>query len=217
MSLLHFCGEYSRPKFANHLIEKGINTELKDKYGNNALWNATFNSRGNYELVELLIENESNPNSKNNADKSPFELAVSLGDERLIGLLSEPEFKYYADWEQLAKLFNYKIGEHDQDWTYTISEPERIDDYLEAYSKLKNIEAKYSLMEMIIQSVNDQSDNDFEKYWNRLTPILDTDFELNKPIIYYWCVWMNDNLDDCFRISGKMREYWLNKIRENVL
>lgn len=217
MSLLHFCGEYSRPKYAVNLIEKGIDTELKDKYGNNALWKATFNARGNYELVKLLIDNESNPNSKNRADKSPLELAISFGDERLIGLLSEPEFKYYADWEQLAKLFNYEIGEHDQDWTYTISEPERIDDYLGAYHNLENIEAKYSFVEMIIQSVNDQSDTDFDTYWNRLVPILDYDFDLIKPIIYYWCVWGNGNLDDCFRISERMRKYWLNRIGENVL
>lgn len=217
MSLLHFCGEYSSIKFAESLIEKGINVHLKDNYGNNALWKATFNSRGNYELVRLLIENESNPNSKNNANKSPLDLALSFGDKRLIGLLSEPEYKYYADWEQLADLFNYKIDKYDQDWTYTISESDRIEDYLDAYKNLENIEAKYSLLEMIIQSVNDQTDEEFDKYWNRLIPFLDVDFDLNKSTIYYWCDWMNDNLEDCFEISGKMREYWINKIKEKTL
>lgn len=217
LTLLHFCVEYSRTKFAANLIQKGIDLEIKDKYGNNALWKACFDARGNYELVEMLIKNQANSQSKNNANRSPLELAITMGDERLIGLLSEPEFKYYADWEHLANLFNYEIGKHDQDWTYTISEPERIEEYLDAYDKIKNKEGKFSLLEMIIQSVNDQSNNDFELYWNKLLPILEIDFELNKSTIYYWCVWMNSNLEDCFKISEKMREYWLSKIKENVL
>ncbi|MEM1001942.1 MAG: ankyrin repeat domain-containing protein [Bacteroidota bacterium] len=217
MSLLHFCGEYLRPKFAKHLIDKGIDINLKDKHGNSALWKAVFNSRGNYGLVELLVENESEPKAKNNANRSPLDLAISLGDKRLIGLLSEPEFKYFADWQEIARLFDYKIDAKDQDWTYTISEPERIEDYLNAYDNIKNIEAKYSLMEMIIQSVNDQDDDEFDKYWDRLGPILDKDFELNKPTIYYWGVWSNYDLEDCFRISGNMREYWIEKVKEEIL
>lgn len=217
MTLLHFCGEYSRSKFATALIDKGIDLEIKDKFGNNALWKACFNSRGNYELVEILVENQANSKSKNNSNKSPLELAITMGDERLIGLLSEPEFKYFADWEQLANLFNYEIDKDNQDWTYTISEPERIDEYLDAYEKIQNKEGKFSLMEMIIQSVNGQSDNNFDHYWYKLLPLLDIDFELNKPTIYYWCVWMNSDLEDCFRISEKMRAYWINKVKNNVL
>lgn len=217
MSLLHFCAEYSRLNFAYQLINKGIKIDIKDKYGNSALWKATFNSRGNYSLVELLIENGANPNSKNNVNKSPFELAISFKDERLIGLLSEPEFKYYADWLALAEMFNYEICRNDQEWTYTISEPERIDDYLNAYNSLGTIEAKFSLMEMIIQSVNDQPKEKFKMYWERLIPILEIDFELNKPTIYYWCSWMNESLEDCFRISKEMREYWIRKIKEKML
>ena len=62
MSLLHFCTEYSSLRFAESLIEKGIDVDIKDNYGNTALWKATFNSRGNNELVRLLIENNSNQN-----------------------------------------------------------------------------------------------------------------------------------------------------------
>lgn len=88
MSLLHFCGEYTRVNFAEKLIEKRINVELKDKYGNSALCKAIFNYKGKYELVKLLIENGAIANSKNNEYKSPLELAILLGDEKLISLLS---------------------------------------------------------------------------------------------------------------------------------
>ena len=110
-------------------------------------------------------------------------------------------------------MFGYSIDKNDQDWTYTKSEFDRIDDYLEAYGKLEKKETKFSLLEMIIQAVNDQPTELLDSYWNKLKPILEADFELNKYTIHYWCSWETDELHNCFEISEKMREYWLDKIK----
>ena len=34
--------------------------------------------------------------------------------------IKEPEFRCGGNWQDLADLFGYEIGEDDQDWTYTI-------------------------------------------------------------------------------------------------
>lgn len=212
-SLLHFCAVYSRLNFAERLIERNINLELKDTYGNTALWTATFNASGNYELLQLLLEHEANPHSKNNVNRSPLDFAIIKGDERLMGLLSAPEFSYYAAWEELAERFNYSIDPEEQDWTYIIAEPERIEDYLSVYEELDGKAAKFSLMEMIMQALNGQDEEDFESFWEKVKALLDQDFDLHEYTIYYWCVWENDNLEDCFSISEHMRDYWIKKVR----
>ncbi|MEM8887212.1 MAG: ankyrin repeat domain-containing protein [Bacteroidota bacterium] len=212
-SLLHFCSEYSRLNFAERLLERKIDLELKDKHGNTALWTATFNARGNYELLQLLLEHEANPHSKNKVNRSPLDFAIIKGDERLMGLLSAPPFSYYAAWEELAERFNYSIDPKEQDWTYVIAEPERIEDYLSAYEELDSKEAKFSLMEMILQALNGQDEEDVEKYGKTVKDLLDRDFDLHEYTIYYWCVWENDNLEESFWISGHMRKYWIQKVR----
>ncbi len=89
MTLLHFAAEYGRVSMATKLIELGIDIDAKDSYGNTALWKATFNSRGNYELVKLLIDNNANPNSYNNANRSPVILAETMGNEELLNILNQ--------------------------------------------------------------------------------------------------------------------------------
>ena len=68
--------------------------------------------------------------------------------------ITEPKFRCGGNWQELADLFGYEIGQHDQDWTYTIVESDRIDEYIQAYNtKVTNEDTKFSLMEMIIQSL----------------------------------------------------------------
>ncbi len=87
MTLLHFCSEYNRKSMAKRLIDKGAELNLTDKNGNSPLWKAVFNARGDYELVKILIDSGANPNSKNNADKSPLDFAKTIKDDQLIKLL----------------------------------------------------------------------------------------------------------------------------------
>lgn len=126
--------------------------------------------------------------------------------------IKEPKFRC-GNWQELANLFNYKIGKHDQDWTYTIVEPQKIDDYIQAYdTSITNENTKFSLMEMIIQSLTEQVNEEIMNLkWKKVKEILDRDFDLHKYTVYYWCCWDNGDVDDCWEITALMREFWINK------
>lgn len=127
--------------------------------------------------------------------------------------IKEPEFRCGGNWQELADLFNYEIDKHDQDWTYTIVESDRIEEYIQAYdTKITNEDTKFSLMEMIIQSLTEQEDKKLmNEKWKLVKPILNKDFDLHEYTIYYWCCWDNDNIDDCWEVTPLMREFWIKK------
>lgn len=127
--------------------------------------------------------------------------------------IKEPEFRCGGNWQELAELFNYKIDDNEQDWTYTIVEPERINEYIQAYdTKIINEDTKISLMEMIIQSLTEQeSEILINEKWIFIKLLLTKDFDLHKYTIFYWCCWENEDINDCWSITPLMRELWLNK------
>jgi sulfur relay (sulfurtransferase) DsrC/TusE family protein len=127
--------------------------------------------------------------------------------------IKEPEFRCGGNWQELADLFDYEIDKHDQDWTYTIVESDRIEEYIQAYdTKVTNEDTKFSLMEMIIQSLTEQEDKKLmEEKWKLVKPILNKDFDLHEYTIYYWCCWDNDNIDDCWEVTPLIREFWIKK------
>lgn len=89
LNLLHFACEYTHVNLAKELIKRDINIEEKNDFGNTPLWFAVFNSRGNYELVDLLLLHNANPNSVNNANNTPLKFAETIGDTILINKLKE--------------------------------------------------------------------------------------------------------------------------------
>lgn len=127
--------------------------------------------------------------------------------------IREPEFRCGANWQELADLFGYEIGIHDQDWTYTIVEPHRIDEYIEAYdTHVTNDDSKFSLMEMIIQTLADlKNENLRNEKWEKIFPILNRDFDLHQYTVYYWCCWDNDDINDWWNITPLMRKFWVEK------
>tara|TARA_R110000744_G_scaffold380129_1_gene499885 strand:+ start:1892 stop:2284 length:393 start_codon:yes stop_codon:yes gene_type:complete len=127
--------------------------------------------------------------------------------------IKEPEFRCGGNWQELADLFDYEIDKHDQDWTYTIVESDRIEEYIQAYdTKVTNEDTKFSLMEMIIQSLTEQEDKKLmEEKWKLVKPILNKDFDLHEYTIYYWCCWDNDNIEDCWEVTPLIREFWIKK------
>ncbi|MEP3390235.1 MAG: hypothetical protein ABJO02_18720 [Reichenbachiella sp.] len=127
--------------------------------------------------------------------------------------IKEPKYRFGGNWEELAVLFNYEIHEHDQDWTYTIAEPERIDEYISAYdNEIKNDDTKLSLMEMIIQALEGQRSIELIKLkWQLVKPLLLKDFELNQYTIFYWSCWNNENIEDSWAVTPFFRDLWVNK------
>ena len=89
VNLLHFACEYNNIELAKELLERNINIEEKNIYGSTPLWTAVFNSNGKYEMVDLLLSYNANPNSINNADNTPLKFATTIDDKILINKLTE--------------------------------------------------------------------------------------------------------------------------------
>lgn len=84
MTLLHIASEHFSIKLAQTLLDLKCSVDLKNDYGNTPLWIAVFNSRGNYQMVDLLIKNGANPNISNNSNNSPLKFARNIEDDELI-------------------------------------------------------------------------------------------------------------------------------------
>jgi ankyrin repeat protein len=60
-------------------------------YGNNSLWYSVVQPKKNYDLIELLVKNGSNPLNRNNAGRTPVDFAKQISDERVIRLLTKEQ------------------------------------------------------------------------------------------------------------------------------
>ncbi|MFY9309466.1 MAG: ankyrin repeat domain-containing protein [Bacteroidia bacterium] len=68
---LHFAAQEKRQECAELLIGKGADINLQDIYGNNPLFTAVFNSRGDTRLVKLYVQNGADLDQTNKYQKSP--------------------------------------------------------------------------------------------------------------------------------------------------
>jgi len=85
----------------------------------------------------------------------------------------------------LGKLLDLPYEEKIQDWSYTIADPIKIEDYFKLYSKLTNKDIKFTLMEILIKSTNGQEKTyDFWKYWEKLKKLLILDFAIHEYTIF---------------------------------
>jgi len=84
---LHMAAQYRHYEVALCLLDNGANTNLKNHFGNGPLWTATFEARGDCQLVKLLVKHGANPNWKNNAGKSPVDMAETFNDGQLLTAL----------------------------------------------------------------------------------------------------------------------------------
>jgi ankyrin repeat protein len=85
---LHYLGFFRNIELTRAILEKGADLEIKDSYGNTPLWYAVFNAKGNYDLVNLYLKHKADPNSINDAGKSPLLFARRISDQKLIQLLT---------------------------------------------------------------------------------------------------------------------------------
>ncbi|WP_448661571.1 ankyrin repeat domain-containing protein [Sphingomonas sp. CJ20] len=81
---LHYALEYQYFPLAEQLIRAGADVNATNKHGNAALWTAVMSARGDYALVDLLLAHGADPNSRNKVGKSPLDVAIELGDPKLI-------------------------------------------------------------------------------------------------------------------------------------
>jgi len=87
---LHYTGEYNFLEIAKLLVQHKADLKIQNNFGNEALWVAVFNVRGNderYNLVKFLLESGSDPNHKNTSGMSPLGFAEQVEDNKLIEIL----------------------------------------------------------------------------------------------------------------------------------
>lgn len=76
---------------ATQILRNGGNFNIEDVYGSQPLWTAVFNDKGRddrYEFVKLFIENEADINHKNTVGKSPKDIVLVAGYNKLKELRS---------------------------------------------------------------------------------------------------------------------------------
>jgi ankyrin repeat protein len=85
---LHWAIEHKLPHAAEELLKSNPGVvAIADKYGNEPLWDAAFNPKGNYELVVLLLRYGADPDHRNNANMSALDMARRRGDDALVRIL----------------------------------------------------------------------------------------------------------------------------------
>jgi ankyrin repeat protein len=86
---LHYAIEHGLPNLAALLLAKNPKVvAIGDKDGNEPLWVATFNARGNYEMVSLLMRYGANPAHRNRVNRSALDFAKQINDDVLTGMLN---------------------------------------------------------------------------------------------------------------------------------
>ena len=91
---LHYAIEHGLPNVAALLLAKNPKVvAIDDKHGNDPLWVATFNARGNYEMVSLLMRHGANPMHRNHLNRSALDFAKQINDDVLVGILGANSFE----------------------------------------------------------------------------------------------------------------------------
>lgn len=86
-TVLHFAAIHNDVQIADLIVEAGADVNIVDDYGNNALWTATFNARGEYEIVKLYVNASGDPYCKNGSGRTPLDFAEQINDEELVRVL----------------------------------------------------------------------------------------------------------------------------------
>lgn len=106
-------------------------------------------------------------------DEPPFRCSTKKALDELAIELNLSEKNPY--WNSMAGL------------SYTPGNPKNIQEYLDYYLELKDDDKKFTLMEMILDSLADQpNETEFIKYWKKIKLILINDYLIHEFTIHYW-------------------------------
>jgi hypothetical protein len=111
--------------------------------------------------------------------------------------------------DEIAKELNLRNEPNMQDWSYEIARANDIDRYIAQYNTTTDDDKKFVLMEIIIQATEDQESEElFLNYCDQLNVMLKKEFALHEYTVYYWSVFENEHIEDCWHITPFMRELW---------
>ena len=77
---LHFAAQEQVAQAVPVLIAAGAAVDVRDSWGNTPLWRAVFNSNGGGETIQALLAAGADPDSSNDSDVSPRQLAERIGN-----------------------------------------------------------------------------------------------------------------------------------------
>ncbi|MFW2014069.1 hypothetical protein [Acinetobacter bereziniae] len=107
----------------------------------------------------------------------------------------------------LAQRFNLPYDAFMQDWEYEVADPNRIDEFIDAYlSNELNEDEKFALMETILQSFEESSKTlDSDQQWNTILQLLEDNPDIHATTICYWACG-NSTYTLCWRITPDLRK-----------
>jgi len=107
----------------------------------------------------------------------------------------------------MAARFSLPYDDAMQDWEWEVANADEFERYLAAYTPAMPSDQRFSLMEMLVQCVEDSKDEAlFSIRWARIRPLLVNHITLHAPTIAYWACGEEGGLDSAFRVSRPMRE-----------
>lgn len=120
-----------------------------------------------------------------------------------------PRYETAAAIQQLAIRLNLSNEIWMQDWAYIVSKPEHIDSYLSFYHLLDNDDQKFTLMMVLLQALEEQSNQSVRtQYEAEIRSLLLKDYSLHAYTIFHWCCFDSDDFSDCWEITPMMREIY---------
>ncbi|MDQ3231645.1 MAG: ankyrin repeat domain-containing protein [Pseudobdellovibrionaceae bacterium] len=84
---LHFSAAHKLAGVAATLLKQGGSLQIADRYGNQPLWTAVMNAKGQYDVVKLFVKHGADIHHKNKAGRAPLDFAKQINESALIGLL----------------------------------------------------------------------------------------------------------------------------------
>ncbi len=86
---MHIAVQNNDIEMVELLMQYHPNINQQDKYGNNVIWTAVFNSRGEDYLIALLLKNGADPLVKNKSNISAIDLAKRIANYDNISVFKE--------------------------------------------------------------------------------------------------------------------------------
>ena len=113
-----------------------------------------------------------------------------------------------ASIEALAKRFDLPFDTSMQDWEWEVADPDRIDEFLEAYRMGElDEDERFTLMETIIQSFEDAPQApEADPRWCEVLNLLTTGIDLHISTVWYWAATDHQRLDDTWLVTPSIRK-----------
>jgi uncharacterized protein len=94
LTALHYAIEHKLPQVLETLLKKAPEAiSICDKHGNQPLWTAAFNARGEYEMVSMLLNFGADPEHRNNVNLTPLDIPKRKSEPALLQLLESRRVK----------------------------------------------------------------------------------------------------------------------------